>query len=168
MPEEFSAAEVARAGGLPLAEVRPGLWSHDDVVELQRRLLGRELGRPDDGSVDPAQLLGALEAARDRLDRQIAAVRGTLDGTARTPAEVLDGFGGSVVHDREFMEALDDLALAWARLWTAGEAVDSPAARAVAAEHRGLVGPGVDEALGAVLDRHALGVAAYARDALAV
>ncbi|WP_018333919.1 hypothetical protein [Actinomycetospora chiangmaiensis] len=160
----FSAAEVARASGQPLTALRPGLWSRDDLVELQRTLLCRELGLPDDGCASSVELLGLLEAVRDRLDRQLAAVRGTADGRLDTPAGMLDGFGDRPGPD----EALDDLGLAWARAWTAGEPVDSPAARAVARRHRATAGPGVDEALAAVLDRHALGVAAYARDALDV
>ncbi|MDL5157201.1 hypothetical protein [Actinomycetospora termitidis] len=161
--DEFSAAEVARASGLPITELRPGLWSRADVVELQRTLLARELGLPDDGSADPGALVPVLEAVRDRIDLQVAAVRATLDGTATTPAEILDGFGETVDLD----EALDELGLAWARTWSSGEAVDSPAARSMAEQHRAVAGPDVGETLGALLDRHALGVAAYARDVLA-
>ena len=159
-----SAAEVARAGGLPLTGLRPGLWSRDDVVELQRALLCRELGLPDDGCSSPEELLPLLLAVRDRVDRQIAAVRATAEGRASTPEEILDGLGERPVLD----ETLDELGLAWARLWSTGAAVDSTAAGRLAARHRAVVGPGVGEALGALLDRHALGVAAYARDALAV
>ncbi|WP_433799703.1 hypothetical protein [Actinomycetospora sp. CA-084318] len=160
----WSAAEVARASGLPLTALRPGLWSRADVVELQRTLLGRELGLPDDGSVSSEELLAVLEAVRDRVERRIAAVRGTLEGRRHTPEEILDGFGEPVVPD----ETLDDLGLAWARTWTAGETVDSAAARSVAEHHRAVAGPDVSEALALVLDRHGLGVAAYARDALAL
>lgn len=159
-----SAAEVARASGVPLAALRPGLWSRADLVELQRILLCRELGLPDDGCESAEELLPLLEAVRDRVDRRIAAVRETAAGRAHTPEAVLGGFG----ERPELDETLDELGLAWARLWSTGETVDSVAARALAERHRGLVGPGVDEALGALLDRHGLGVAAYARDALAV
>ncbi|MCD2189118.1 hypothetical protein [Actinomycetospora soli] len=159
-----SAAEVARASGLPVAALRPGLWSREDVVELQRTLLCRELGLPDDGSSTSEELLAVLEAVRDRVERRIAAVRGTLEGQRHTPAEILDGFGEPVVPD----ETLDELGLSWARTWTAGEPVDSAAARSVAERHRAVAGPDVSEALAFVLDRHGLGVAAYARDALAL
>lgn len=158
-----SAAEVARASGLPLAALRPGLWSREDLVELQRTLLRRELGLPDDGSPSPEQLLGLLEVVRDRVERRIAAVRGTLENRLDTPEEILGAFGERPRPD----EALDGLGLAWARLWSAGEPVDSAAARALADRHRATAGPDVGEGLAAVLDRHALGVAAYARDALA-
>jgi hypothetical protein len=157
-----SAAEVARASGVPLAELRPGLWTREDVVELQRVLLCRELGLPDDRCASAADLLPLLEAVRARVDRQIASVRAVAQGRAVTPEEILDGFGERPRID----EDLDELGLAWARAWTAGEPVDSPAARSVADRHRALAGPVVSEALAAVLDRHAAGVAAYARDAL--
>ncbi|GAA4837827.1 hypothetical protein GCM10023201_28740 [Actinomycetospora corticicola] len=160
----FSAGEVARASGLPLAALRPGLWSREDVVDLQRTLLCRELGLPDDGCGSAVELLPLLEAVRDRVDRQIAGVRGTAEGRRDTPEEILEGFGERLRVDRD----LDELGLAWARTWTAGEPVDSPAARSVADRHRALAGPDVSETLAAVLDRHAAGVAAYARDALAV
>ncbi|GLZ54844.1 TipAS antibiotic-recognition domain-containing protein [Actinomycetospora sp. NBRC 106378] len=165
-----SAAEVARASGVPLAALRPGLWTGEDVVELQRVLLCRELGlapdketeHADRGCASAADLLPLLEAVRARVDRQIASVRAVAQGRAVTPEEILDGFGERPRID----EDLDELGLAWARAWTAGEPVDSPAARSVADRHRALAGPVVSEALAAVLDRHAAGVAAYARDAL--
>ncbi|MFC5066260.1 hypothetical protein [Actinomycetospora atypica] len=163
-----SAAELSRLTGLPLAEVRgmlpdDGLVLREHVVALQRLLLRRELGLPDDASVDPAALPAVLEAVRDRLDRQIAAVRAAHDG-ADDPAVLLDGFGPEPLVD----EASHELARAWARTWTAGEPVDGQAARELAHRHRALVGTDLPEALAAVLDRHGHGAAAYARDVLAV
>ena len=171
-----SAAELARLTGLPLAEVRDllpddGLVLREHVVALQRLLLRRELGlapdnateHADRAAVDPAALLTVLEAVRDRLDRQIAAVRAALDG-ADDPAVLLDGFGPDALID----EASHELARAWARTWTAGEPVDGDAARELADRHRALVGKDLPEELAAVLDRHGHGAAAYARDVLAV
>lgn len=170
-----SAAELARLTGLPLAEVRgmlpdDGLVLREHVVALQRLLLRRELGLPDDAPervdgpvADPGQLLAVLEAVRGRLDRQVAAVRATLDGSD-DPGVLLDGFGPDAPVD----EASHELARAWARTWTAGEPVDGDAARSLADRHRALVGTDLPEALAAVLDRHGHGAAAYARDVLAV
>lgn len=163
-----SAAELARLTGLPLPAVRAllpddGLAGREDVVALQRLLLLRQLGLPDDAAVDPGGLLTVLEAVRDRLDRQVAAVRATLDG-ADEPAVLLDGFGPDAPVD----EGSHELARAWARTWTAGEPVDGAAARELADRHRALVGTDLSEALATVLDRHGHGAAAYARDALAV
>ncbi|MCD2197442.1 MerR family transcriptional regulator [Actinomycetospora endophytica] len=49
-----------------------------------------------------------------------------------------------------------------------GRQVDGAAAQALAARHRGLTGPDVSPGVADALDRHGLGTAAYARDALAV
>ncbi len=185
----WSAAEVARASGVPVPQLRAwerrGLlvpaegpddeagrsYGHAELVALQRILVCAELGLPDDVPADPEQLVTVLEAIRDRLDRQIVALRtgaagtaGAAGPTASTPAALFDGFG----EDPEpVTEALDDLGVAWARAWAAGEAVDSATARSLAGRHRSVAGPEVTEAVAAVLDRHALGAAAYARDALA-
>jgi len=174
---------VSHASGVPVAQLRA--WERSgrlvpaedpddeacrwyglaELVALQRHLVCAELGLPDDVRADPEQLVTVLEAARARLDRQIVALRATVAGSAAEPAAVFDGFGDD---PGPVGEALDELATAWARAWAAGEAVDSAAARALAVRHRSLAGPDVTEAVAAVLDRHALGAAAYARDALAV
>lgn len=146
-----------------------GLVLREHVVALQRLLVQRELGladnqiEPDDAPIGPDALLTVLGAVRDRLDRQVAAVRAGLDG-ADDPGTLLDGFGPDAPAD----EATHELARAWARTWTAGEPVDGAAARELADRHRALVGTDLSEALAAVLDRHGHGAAAYARDVLAV
>jgi DNA-binding transcriptional MerR regulator len=178
----WSAAEVARASGVPVRTLRGWersgrlvptegpddeacrWYGHAELVALQRILVCAELGLPDDDRADSEHLVAVLEAVRARLDRQIVALRAGAAGAAPDPMAMFDGFGDD---SGPVGEALDDLGTAWARAWAAGEAVDSATARALAARHRSLAGPDVTEAVAAVLDRHALGAAAYARDALA-
>jgi DNA-binding transcriptional MerR regulator len=192
----WSTAEVARASGVPVPTLRDwdrrGLvvtgvvdddgyraYGRDDLLRLQRVLLLRALGLPDDDvaaalsapdAADPAVALrghlDVLDAVRDRLDRQAAAVRATLGGRAEDPATMFDGFGDpDPGPDRE---ELAGLGAAWARTWAAGEPVDGAAAQALARHHRALTGSEVTPRLAEVLDHHAPGTAAYARDALAV
>jgi DNA-binding transcriptional MerR regulator len=193
----WSAAEVSRASGVPVGQLRawersglvvPGsapddgyrAYGRDDLVRLQRVLLLRAMGVPDDGVAaalahgDDAEdalrrHVDVLEAERDRLARQAGALRATLAGDAVGWAggisAVFDGF-----RDPEpvaVTEELADLCAGWARLWAAGEPVDGAAARALAGRHRSLAGPEVSPRLADVLDHHAPGAAAYARDALA-
>ncbi|NMO90784.1 MerR family transcriptional regulator [Actinomycetospora sp. TBRC 11914] len=192
----WSTAEVARASGVPVASLRgwercglvvPGVvaddgyraYGRDDLVRLQRVLLLRALGFPDDDvaaalsgpdAPDPDTALrghlDVLDAVRDRLDRQAAAVRATLGGRADDPATMFDGFGDP--DPGLDPETLADLGAAWARTWAAGEPVDGAAAQALARHHRAVTGPDVPPRLAEVLDHHAPGTAAYARDALAV
>ncbi|HEY2221281.1 MerR family transcriptional regulator [Actinomycetospora sp.] len=189
----WSAAEVARASGTSIGQLRawegsgllvPGVASDDgyraygpdDLVRLQRVLLLRTLGVPDDGiaaalehTPDPAAALqrhlDVLEAMRERLGRQAAALRATLDGRAGDPATMFDGFDDP---DPVPPDELADLGRAWARTWAAGEPVDGAAAQALAGRHRALSGPELTPGLADALDRHGLGTAAYARDALSV
>ncbi len=188
----WSAAEVARASGTPVAQLRawerggllvPGVasddgyraYGRDDLVRLQRVLLLRALGVPDDGitaalaSTDDAEdalrrHLDVLEGERDRLDRQAGALRATLAGHAVDPAAMFDGFDDPAPAPAE---ELAELGAAWARLWAAGEPVDGEAARALAGRHRALSGSELTPRLADALDHHAPGTAAYARDALA-
>jgi DNA-binding transcriptional MerR regulator len=192
----WSAAAVARASGTPVAQLRvwersgllvPGIasddgyraYGRDDLVRLQRVLLLRALGVPDDGLVDvlartadaDAALrmhLDVLEAMRERLGRQAGALRATLDGQAAGWAgdvtAMFDGFDDpEPVPDDE----LTELGAAWARLWAAGEPVDGEAAGALAGRHRALAGTEMSPRLADALDHHAPGTAAYARDVLA-
>jgi DNA-binding transcriptional MerR regulator len=205
--EGWSAAEVARASGVSVPTLRawersgllvPGTasddgyraYGRDDLVRLQRVLLLRTLGVPDDAV--PAALehtpdahaalrmhLDVLEAERERLGRQAGALRATLDGLADTgladtgladtgqgvdPAAMFDGFDDPEPADGS--DELAELGAAWARLWAAGEPVDGEAARTLIGRHRALAGPEVSPRLAEVLDHHAPGTAAYARDAL--
>jgi DNA-binding transcriptional MerR regulator len=185
---------VARASGTPVTVLRgwersgllvPALASDDggrlygldDLLRLQRVLLLRALGVPDDGIAaalertdDPATALrmhlDVLDATRERLGRQAAAVRATLDGRAGDPATIFDGFDDDPAPVPP--DELAELGRAWARTWAAGEPVDGAVAQALAARHRGLTGPEVSPGVADALDRHGLGTAAYARDALAV
>jgi DNA-binding transcriptional MerR regulator len=189
----WSTAEVARASGVPVSLLRDwerrGLvvpavaddgyraYGRDDLVRLQRVLLLRALGLPDDdvaaavrGPDDPAAALRGhlevLDAVRDRLGRQAAALRATLAGRAEDPATMFDGFAepGPAADG----DALAELGAAWARTWASGEPVDGAAAQELARHHRALSGPDVPPRVAEVLDHHAPGTAAYARDALAV
>jgi MerR family transcriptional regulator, thiopeptide resistance regulator len=188
----WSAAEVTRASGVPVPQLRtwersgllvPGIasddgyraYGRDDLVRLQRVLLLRALGMPDDAvgaalaRSDDAEAalhthLEVLEAQRERLGRQARALRATLAGHATEPSVMFAGFADpEPVPDDELAE----LGAAWARLWAAGEPVDGEAARVLAVRHRGSAGAGLSPRLAEVLDRHAPGAAAYARDALA-
>jgi DNA-binding transcriptional MerR regulator len=189
----WSAAEVARASGTSVSQLRaweraglvvPGeacddgyrAYGPDDLVRLQRVLLLRALGVPDDGIAaslertdDPAEALrmhvDVLEGMRERWGRQAAAVRATLEGRAGDPGTMFDGFGDP---DPLPGDELAELGRAWARTWAAGEPVDSAAAQALADRHRAVSGAEVSPWLADALDRHGLGTAAYARDALAV
>ncbi len=190
--EGWSAAEVARASGTPEPQLRawdraglvgPGIapdegyraYGRDDLVRLQRVLLLRALGVPDDGIAealgrtdDPEAALrmhlDVLEAVRERLGRQAAALRATLDGRAADPASMFDGFDDP--EPAGVPEELADLGAAWARTWAAGEPVDGAVAQALAERHRAVSGPDVSPRLADALDHHAPGTAAYARDAL--
>ena len=190
----WSAAEVARASGTPVAQLRtwercgllvPGVasddgyraYGRDDLVRLQRVLLLRALGVPDDGlaaalaRTDDAEdalrrHLDVLEGERDRLDRQAGALRATLAGHAVDPAAMFDGFDDPAPAPAP-AEELAELGAAWARLWAAGEPVHGEAARAQAGRHRALSGSELTPRLADTLDHHAAGTAAYARDALA-
>jgi MerR family transcriptional regulator, thiopeptide resistance regulator len=191
----WSTAEVARASGVPVTTLRewersgllvPGVASDDgyraygpdDLVRLQRVLLLRALGVPDDGIVaalertdDPAAALrmhlDVLETTRERLGRQAAAVRATLDGRAADPATMFDGFDRpDGVPESVPPDELAELGRAWARTWASGEPVDGAAAQALAERHRALTGTAVSPGLADALDRHGLGTAAYALDAL--
>jgi DNA-binding transcriptional MerR regulator len=155
-------------------------YGRDDLVRLQRILLLRALGVPDDGLADVLARTGdadaalrmhldVLEAVRERLGRQAGALRATLDGQAVGWAgdvtAMFDGFDDpEPVPDDELAE----LGAAWARLWAAGEPVDGEAAGALAGRHRALAGAEMSPRLADALDHHAPGTAAYARDALAV
>ncbi|MFJ4221331.1 MerR family transcriptional regulator [Curtobacterium luteum] len=118
-------ADVARAAGVSSRTLRHydaigllsatavgegGLRRYDDgaLVRLQRILLLRGLGlglseiaRVLDGEQDDVAALrahvGSLEQERDRLARQLAAVRTTITrierGEPLTPPDALDGFG---------------------------------------------------------------------------
>jgi MerR family transcriptional regulator, thiopeptide resistance regulator len=193
----WSAAEVARASGVPTSvlrewerralvvpEVGPGgrVYRRDALVRLQRVLLLWELGVPDDDLAtalagpddDPdaalRRHLDVLETARERLGRQAAAVRATLDGQAVDPVAMFDGFAprDEVGADGAGTEELADLAAAWARTWASGEPVDGAVAQALAHRHRALSGGELSPHLAETLDHHGPGTAAYARDALAV
>jgi DNA-binding transcriptional MerR regulator len=162
-------------------------YGPDDLVRLQRVLLLRALGTaiprrsarpvPDDGIAaalerndDPAAALrmhlDVLETTRERLGRQAAAVRATLDGRATDPATMFDGFED--LPESVPPEELAELGRAWARTWASGEPVDGAAAQALAGRQRAVSGPELTPGLADALDRHGLGTAAYARDALAV
>lgn len=190
--EGWSTAEVARASGVPVPQLRawarsglvvPGIapddgyraYGRDDLVRLQRVLLLRALGVPDDAvgaalaRSDDAEAalrshLDVLEAQRERLERQAGALRATLAGLATEPSAMFAGFADpEPVPDDELAE----LGGAWARLWAAGEPVDGEAARVLAVRHRGSAGVALSPRLAEVLDHHAPGTAAYARDVLA-
>jgi DNA-binding transcriptional MerR regulator len=191
--EGWSAAEVARASGTPVPQLRawerrgllvPGIasddgyraYDRDDLVRLQRVLLLRALGVPDDGVAaalagpDDAEdalrrHLDVLEAERERLGRQAGALRATLAGRAADPAVMFDGFADPEPGPDD---ELADLGAAWARLWASGEPIEGEVVRALVGRHRALAGPEVSPRLAEVLDHHASGTAAYARDALAV
>ena len=64
-------------------------------------------------------------------------------------------------------DELAELGAACARTRAAGEPVDGAEARALAARHRAVSGPDLGPGLADALDRHGVGTAAYARDALA-
>jgi MerR family transcriptional regulator, thiopeptide resistance regulator len=192
----WGAAEVARASGTSLAQLKawagsgvvgPGVvaddgyraYGPDDLVRLQRVLLLRALGVSDDGIAaalertddPPAALrmhLDVLEAVLGRLGRQAASVRATLEGRAADPTTMFDGFDTTDADQPLAPDELAELGRAWARTWAAGEPVDGPAAQALARRQRGLLGAEVSPGVADALDRHALGTAAYARDALAV
>jgi MerR family transcriptional regulator, thiopeptide resistance regulator len=192
----WSAAEVARASGTPVVQltrwaatglVGPGVvaddgcraYGPDDLVRLQRVLLLRDLGVPDDGIAaalertdDPAAALrmhlDVLEAVLGRLGRQAASVRATLEGRADAPATMFDGFDVTGTGPEPLADELADLGRAWARTWASGEPVDGAAAQALARRQRGLLGAELSPGVADALDRHGLGTAAYARDALAV
>jgi DNA-binding transcriptional MerR regulator len=155
-------------------------YDRDDLVRLQRVLLLRGLGAPDDGlaaalerPADPEAALrmhlDALETLRERLDRQAAALRATLEGRAvGWPADISALFDGFADPEPASPDELADLAVAWARLWASGEPVDGAAARGLAQQHRALSGTEVSPRVAEVLDHHGPGTAAYARDALAL
>ncbi|MDT7743294.1 MAG: MerR family transcriptional regulator, thiopeptide resistance regulator [Actinomycetota bacterium] len=193
----WSAAEVARASGVPVPTLRawerrgllvPAIasddgyraYDRDDLVRLQRVLLLQALGVPDDGLAaalagpDDAEdalrrHLDVLEAERDRLGRQAGALRVTLAGHAVGWAgDISAMFDGFDDQGPGSDDELAELGAAWARLWAAGEPIDAEPVRALVGRHRALAGPEVSPRLAEVLDHHAAGTAAYARDALAV
>ena len=192
----WSAAAVARASGTPVPQLRtweragllvPGIasddgyraYGRDDLVRLQRILLLRALGVPDDGLAEVLARTGeadaalrmhldVLEAVRERLGRQAGALRATLDGQAVGWAgDVTAMFDGFDDPEPVPGDELAELGAAWARLWAAGEPVDGDAAAALAGRHRALAGAQMSPRLADALDHHTPGTAAYARDVLA-
>jgi MerR family transcriptional regulator, thiopeptide resistance regulator len=166
-------------GLLPPSRVGPNgyrYYDEDALSRLQRILLLRELGlglptiaQALDGQAEHAEALGAhlewLRSERDRIDRQIASVRTTIDklrgGEQLMAEEMFDGFdhtqykeeveqgwgkdayasgdrwwrGLSDAQKREFLETQKTLASDWSRAGLAGVDPVSEQAQALAQRH---------------------------------